>query len=203
MSANGEIPRRQEILEAALSLFSKKGYHGTSMEDIARIVGVRKRALYHYFPSKEELLFTTLKHPMESFIESIEEISASPNPPSERLRQAFYKHIEALLGHIDMFTVLLNETKYLNGQPQEDIIALRDRYESLFRKLLTEGVEAGELRPLNVKLVTFSIMGMINWMQQWYRPDGMTPNELATHCWEIICGGIMLQGRDGPKGDTA
>lgn len=201
MEQTREISRREEILDAAIEAFAEGGYHGTSMEDIARIVGVRKRALYHYFSSKDELLFEILKQPTEIMIERLGEISSSTDRPSEKLRQAFFLHIHTMVEHLDELKVLLSETKYLKARRRKQIVALRDRYESLFRKIIREGVDSGELRPLDVKLVTFSIMGVGNWINQWYRPGGMSPENLASRFWDMICGGILERengtGSDG------
>lgn len=192
-----EVSRREEILGAAVKAFAEGGYHGTSMEDIADMVGVRKRALYHYFSSKDELLFMTLKQPTEMLIGMLETIAASSDRPTEKLRQAFFLHIRTMVQHLDELRVLLSETKYLTARRKKQIVALRDRYESLFRKIIREGVDSGELRALDIKLMTFSIMAIGNWINQWYKPGGMSPEELASHFWDIICGGIVARSEDG------
>lgn len=200
MEETRDISRRDEILDAAIEAFAEGGYHGTSMEDIARIVGVRKRALYHYFTSKDELLFEILKQPTEVMIERLGEISSSADRPTEKLRQAFFLHIATMAEHLDELKVLLSETKYLKARRRKQIVSLRDRYESLFRKIIREGMDSGELRPLDVKLVTFSLMGIGNWINQWYRPGGMSPETLASRFWDMICGGI-LEPEDGATPD--
>lgn len=201
MQVAQEVSRRQEILDAAVKAFAEGGYHGTSMEDIADMVGVRKRALYHYFSSKDELLFVTLKQPTEIMIERLEKIAASSDRPTEKLRQAFYLHIATMVEHLDELRVLLSETKYLQARRKKQIVALRDRYESLFRKIIREGVDSGALRALDIKLMTFSIMGIGNWINQWYKPGGMSPEELAGRFWDMICRGIVAHSETDVAAD--
>lgn len=197
MEETRETSRRDEILDAAIEAFAEGGYHGTSMEDIAQVVGVRKRALYHYFASKDELLFEILKQPTEVMIEHLQEICSSADSPAEKLRRAFYLHIATMVEHLDELRVLLSETKYLKARRRKQIVALRDKYESLFRKLIREGMESGDLRELDVKLVSFSIMGIGNWINQWYRPGGLSPEALASRFWDMLYGGIAGPSRNG------
>lgn len=190
MQIEQESPRRQEIIDAAVKAFAQYGYHGASMEDIAQMVGVKKRALYYYFPSKDELLFVILQHYCEAMIEDLESILPTSDRPTEKLREAFGHHLAALANHVEWFSVFLNEAKYLEEPHRKQIIALRDRYEQLIRRLIVEGMDRGELRPLNPKLVGFTLLGVINWMFQWYRPDESTPEELASALWDIVYEGI-------------
>lgn len=188
-----ELSRRREILQAAIEGFSHKGYHGASMEEIARVVGVRKAALYYYFPSKHEILFTILDEFAQGMIEGIEKIYASPNSSVEKLREAFYYHTEALARRTDEFTVLL-EARFLKPRGRKQIIARRDHYEGLIRKMIQEGVDSGELRVVNAKFAALSFLGVVNWMYQWYRAGQLPPDELARLFWDLTYRGLGAAG---------
>ncbi|HLB12653.1 MAG TPA: TetR/AcrR family transcriptional regulator [Dehalococcoidia bacterium] len=184
-----ELSRRREILQAAIEAFSRHGYHGASMEDIARVVGVRKAALYYYFPSKQELLFAILDEFTGAMIEGLEKIHASPSGPVEKLRQAFHYHIEALAKRTDEFTVL-TETGRLKGRWRKQVIARRDRYEGVIRKMIQDGVDSGELRVVDAKYAALSFLGVVNWMYQWYRAGELPPEELARLFWDLTYRGL-------------
>jgi TetR/AcrR family transcriptional regulator len=185
-----DLSRRQQILRVAVETFSREGYHGASMEEIARAVGVRKAALYYYFPSKQELLFAILDEFTGGMIEGLEKIYSSPSRPADKLRQAFYYHIDAIAKYIDEFTVLLHETKYLKGRRKKQVIARRDRYESLIRRMIQDGVDCGELRVVDAKFAALSFLGVVNWMYHWYRAGQLPPEELAHHFWDLTYRGL-------------
>lgn len=168
------------------------------MEGIARVIGVSKAALYYYFPSKQELLFSIVDEFTGSMIEGLEKISASPNRPVKKLREAFYYHIEALAKRTDEFTVLL-EAKFLKGRRKREIIARRDHYEGLIRKMIQNGVDCGELRVVDAKFAALSFLGVVNWMYQWYRAGQLPPEELARLFWDLTYRGLGAAA-DAPVG---
>lgn len=188
-----EISRRDEILSAAIETFAKHGYHGSSTGQIAKIVGIHKTTLYHYFPSKEELLFAVLNQFTEGLIDGLSRISSSGNRPLEKLRQAFHYHLDAEAKHIDEFSLLLHETKYLKARRRKQITSKRERYEGLIGKIIQDGVDSGELRVEgDIGYAAFSFLGVVNWMYYWYRSGKLPPEQVAERSWDLICTSIAV-----------
>lgn len=187
--------RNQAILKAAARLFRLYGYHGTSMQDLAEAIGLQRGSLYHYIDSKEDILYALMQEAIETFISEIEPIALAPQPASLRLRQAVAAHLRVLVSMPDAVAVFLHELKALGPENQRRIVALRDRYEALFRRLLADGIAEGEFRPVNIKVATFAILGILNWPYHWFKPEGeLSVEELAEVFSELILRG--LKGAD-------
>ncbi|MFQ5595870.1 MAG: TetR/AcrR family transcriptional regulator [Anaerolineae bacterium] len=181
-----------EIFDAAASLFKQKGFHATSMQDIADAVGMQKGSLYYHISSKEELLFRISYSAISTITEHLEEIAAASLAPFEKLRAAITNHVETLCYRLDLMSVFLKESNTLTADQQAQIFAYRRRYEELFRGILREGVESGEFRPLDVGATSDALLGMLNWMHHWYRPEGrLTPEEIARVFVDLALHGIL------------
>lgn len=160
------------------------------MEAIAKIVGVKKPALYYYFPGKQDLLYATLDEFTQQLAEGMESIYDSPSTPTEKLEKCFHYHVESLVTRRDEFTVLLAEFKYLKARRKKQIIARRDRYEGIVRRLVQDGIAAGEFRPVKANFAAMSFLAIANWMYQWYKEGRLRPNELAAHFWDLYLRGL-------------
>jgi AcrR family transcriptional regulator len=189
MQATG---RNQQILLTAARLFRLYGYHGTSMQDLAEALGLQRGSLYHYIESKEEILYTLMKEAIETFIRQVEPIVLSSQPAAQRLRNAVAAHLRVLVSLTDAVAVFLHELKALGSSNQQHIVALRDHYEGLYRKLLAEGIADGSFRPIEPKVATFAILGILNWPYHWYKPEGpLTVEQLAESFSDLILRGLQ------------
>ncbi len=162
--------RREEILRAALRAFRRRGYHATTLEDIARRIGVRKTALYHYFPDKEEILFQCHRESLGELDRIVTE-ARKLRTPRERLRHIIREHVRVMTDTLEG-SPLAFEVTALSARRRSEIIAARDRYESEVRRVLERGVRQKVFRPVDAKVATFAILGAINWIARWYRPEG-------------------------------
>jgi AcrR family transcriptional regulator len=181
--------RRHELTRQAARLFAERGFHGTSMGDIAEALGVQKGSLYSLTGSKQQLLFETMRAGAEAFHA---ELDAIPDelPAVERVRLALRGHLRVVAEQIDVATVFTREWRYLEGDEREGILAERRRYEERFRTLFREGVEAGELRPdLDAGAAALLVLSAANWAYTWLRPDGDT-DELADRFTAILVDGV-------------
>lgn len=164
--------KHEELLAAAVRLFRQKGYHDTSMQDLAEAVGVQRGSLYHYIEAKEDLLWEIMDRSMRRLLEAVEPIAHSPAPAAERLREAIAAHLKVAASSRDELTVLHVELKSLSPDRRARMLALRDRYESLFRRMVKDGVASGEFRPVDPKTVGLAILGACNWFTTWFQPQG-------------------------------
>jgi AcrR family transcriptional regulator len=181
--------RRSEILHAALRAFRDHGFHGTTLDDIARHLGVRKTALYHYFPDKQSILTECHK---ESLVE-LQRILAEARrlgSPSEKLAHIIREHVRVMTETLQG-SPLAFEVRAFSPARQKTMIRQRDRYEHEVRKIVEEGIRRGELRKVDAKVATFAILGAINWIARWYRPEGeLHAAELGEAFVDQILGGL-------------
>jgi AcrR family transcriptional regulator len=164
--------REEEILQAAADLFFEKGFHATSLEDIAGVVGIRKSGLYYYARTKDELLFRVVQQGLQSLIDELQIICSAEDEAGNKLRRAIDNHARAIGSQRSTMGVILREDRSVAPQYREDYLVLRDKYETLFRSLVREGMDASVFRPCDPAVVTRAILGMCSWLTIWYRPGG-------------------------------
>ena len=184
------MSKEERILEVAMKIFRERGYHAASMQEIADAVGMQKGSLYYYISGKQELLFMILERAIDTITARIESIYHSSLAPREKLWQAILSHVEVVSQRLDMLTILLRERHALTESQQAAIDDKSVNYERFFQKILAEGVRAGEFRALDVKIISFGILGMCNWLYQWYSPEGRLS---AREIGEIFAG-LVFRG---------
>ena len=133
---------REDILEAAAQVFRKKGFHGASMANIAEAVNLQKASLYHHVSSKQEILLELLDRALELLLERISPIATQPIPADERLRLMIREYLQILAENTDLSAVLLFEHRSLEGKQHARHVPNRDKFESLWRDVLAEGVRS-------------------------------------------------------------
>jgi len=183
--------QRDEIILSAAQIFREKGFHATSMQDIADSVHLQKASLYHHIDSKQEILLEVLDRALDVLIEDIEPIVESDMASEEKLKLAMARYIGRVTGSADLAAVLLLEHRSLEPQLRARHIARRDRFEELWRKLVQEGVDRGEFRPMDHSVVTFALLGVQNWLITWYREGGrLSGSQLADQFAMIFLHGL-------------
>ena len=193
--AEGTSHRRDQLLTAAAELFSERGYHGTSMQHLAERLGILRGSLYAHISSKEDLLFEIVDRGADRFITRMEEVVASEQTPSEKLREALAAHITTVAEHMEASTVFLNDWRFLSDERRDLIQAKRDLYESLIQEVIEEGIEWGVFaEELDARHATIFVLSTANWLYQWYRPDGpLSPEEIAAEFSEMIEKGLRKE----------
>lgn len=172
--------RKMNIIRVAAKLFSEKGYHDATLEDIAKNLKYTKGSIYYYINSKQELLFQCHELAMDMLISRLEEILATDWPVEVKLKEGIKAHIEMVVGEMSLVTVALGQEFELQEDYRQVIVKKRDRYERYFRQLVDEGIAKGTFRPLASKMAVFIIMGAVNWIPRWYREKGsMSKEEIA------------------------
>src|ERR671919_2029009 len=139
------MSRRRELSRQAARLFAQKGYHGTSIGDLAEALGVRKGSLYAHIAGKQDLLYETMREGADAFHAALDEIPERL-PATEKIRLALRAHLRVVAEQLEVATVFVREWRYLEGDRREEILAERRRYEERWRALVREGIEHGELR---------------------------------------------------------
>jgi TetR/AcrR family transcriptional regulator, cholesterol catabolism regulator len=187
--------RRSELTRVAAQLFAEKGYHGTSVGDIATAFGVQKGSLYHHIESKADLLWEVAREGAEAFHEALDALPEGL-PARERIRLALCGHLAVVAGQLDVATVFVREWNALEGERRERFLAERRRYEERIRDLFREGVERSELRTdLDVPTAALLFLSAGNWAYTWLRPGADTAS-LGERIY-----GALLDGMRGYSSD--
>jgi AcrR family transcriptional regulator len=181
--------RRDELTRTAARLFAERGFHGTSMGDLAEAMGVQKGSLYSLTGSKQELLQTTLRQGADAFHGVLDEVPEDA-PAIERIRLALRGHLRVVAEQLDVATVFTREWRYLEGEAREAFLAERRRYEERWRSLFRDGVESGELRTdLDVAAAALLVLSAANWAYTWLAP-GRDTDQLADRFTAILVDGV-------------
>jgi len=181
--------RREELTREAARLFAERGYHGTSIGDVAKAMGVQKGSLYAHMESKQDLLYEAMRDGAQAFHGALDEIPDDLKV-TERLRLALRAHLRVVAEQLEIATVFVREWRYLEGARAEEFLAERRRYEERFRALFREGRELGELRTdLDDQAAVLLVLSAATWAYTWLPRDADT-DELADRFFAILVDGI-------------
>jgi AcrR family transcriptional regulator len=183
------MARRDELARQAARLFARKGYHGTSIGDLAEAMGVRKGSLYAHIAGKEDLLYETMRAGAQAFHAALDAIPERL-APTEKIRLALRSHLGVVSEQLEVATVFVQEWKYLEGERREEIVAERRRYEERIRELFREGRELGELRSdLDEAAAALLFLSAANWAYTWLR-EGADTDALADSLYALLVDGM-------------
>jgi len=177
--------RLREICRVAARVFYAKGYDGASMQDIAEAVGLTKAGLYHHVGSKDRLLFEIMNYGMDILDETVLAPIQGIADPRERLRRTIIGHIDLIVRARDQeITVILHENRSLSG-PLRKKLNVRKRAYIDYLEDLIKRVQEQSGKPFLVKprLAAFALLGMINWLYQWYTSQGHIKQEELTQVY--------------------
>jgi len=200
MTREAVLDSRQEILQTAARLFQQRGYHATSMNDVAAALKLSKGGLYHHFESKDEILFHIMNHAMDLTEERvINPLKVIPDP-EQRLRALIRLHVEVVMSPRDReITVMLHENHPLPPTLRRRINARKKDYIHFVENLIAEVQREVQRDPkrnfggkVSPRAAAFALLGMINWVYQWYKPEGeLQASTLAPQWTDLIFGGIF------------
>ena len=163
--------RRDQILRSLASFVRDRKLASLTMRDIADQLGLVKGNLYYYFKNKQDILFHCHVKCIEISLAALDEVRAQQLPPVELLRRLLVKHIRNITE--DAYGgVLLTDLESLTPAQRRRYVAMRDRFEQGVRKMIRDGIAKGEFVEQNVDLAGFTVLGAINWIPKWHRPDG-------------------------------
>jgi TetR/AcrR family transcriptional regulator, cholesterol catabolism regulator len=181
--------RRTQLTRQAARLFAEKGYHGTSIGEIAEALGVQKGSLYAHIRSKQDLLYETMLEGARAFHGGLDAIPDDVRP-TEKIRLALRSHLRVVAEQLDVATVFVREWRYLEGDRRDEILAERRRYEERFRALFREGRDLGELRSdLDESTAALLALSASNWAYTWLQP-GRDTDELADRFYDALVDGM-------------
>ena len=181
------------ILRTAARIFAEKSYHSTSMRDISRATNVSLAGLYHYCRSKEELLFLIQDNCFGRVLERLEQQLDAVKDPVARLSLFIENHLSFFAANMAEMKVLSHESESLRGDLHAHVSTRKDNYTKLARKILQEVQDASESKqPVDLTVATYALFGMMNWIYNWYDPQGkLKVHDLAQHLTQLFLGGFV------------
>lgn len=184
------------ILRTAAAIFAEKGYHQASIRDISRATGISLSGLYYYVRSKEEILFRIQEHSFATVLENLQRQLAQGGDAEDKLRRLVENHLRFFVSNMKEMKVLSHEATALTGDARQRVNGLKRRYTDLCLGLLAE--MAPERSAEELRVATFSLFGMMNWIYNWYRPGrDLRVEELAAEMTRIFLHGFQGDGRGG------
>jgi len=194
-ATNKSTRRRDEILHRAIQLFDTQGYANTSLDDIARAVGIAREGIYYYFKNRAEILLSIIRPRSEALIEAVQRIvDDSSLSPAQKLHEAVRAHLEQFDKYCLEMTVSLRDG-HMEDTPDVGVAMRRiwKDYEHLWTKLIEDGQRHGAFRSIgDPKMLAFGILGMCNWLARWYDPKKEAPiAELVEAYFGLIAGGLV------------
>ena len=184
--------RRVEICRTAAQIFRDRGYDATSVSDVARALGLTKAGLYHYFESKEALLFEIMTYGLERVRDEVLLPARAIQDPEERLRQIVLRHARITTDGRGAVAHLGDEIRALPAAARRQIEERMRLYLDLLRNTLAELKAAGRLHDVDPTVAAFSVLGMVLWLPRWFRQDGRLSQErVATEITRFALAGLV------------
>jgi AcrR family transcriptional regulator len=186
------LQKIKEIHRVIARLFAYRGYHSTSMREIARELGMNQSSLYHYFSSKEDILFKLMNDAIDDVLVTLEDIDAADLLPEDKLKRVLDSYIRSYAGDQERLILLVNEMNSLNEKYRHILVEKQRRYVQLIKSILSELVGESKMKMIDPTVATFAFFGMVHYTIKWYHKDGpITLDELAELFVEIFTKGIL------------
>lgn len=179
MTLTNNSKRRKELVAIAARLFFEQGYERTTVRILAEAMGIKSGSLFHHFTDKQAILCAVIESGMQSAMQIAHEALEGVQDPQDKLLALTKAHLSTLLTDRNAHVVALYEWRSLSPESLRHLVGLRDEYESLWRSVIQECIQAGVLHG-EESLVRHFALGALNWTVQWYDPQGQrTPDDLA------------------------
>lgn len=185
--------KRRAVLREAAQSFNRQGFHATTLDSLAKRLGVTKAALYHYFPNKNALLKACFDEVMEGAFSNLTHAIENGKTGREKLKMVFAGYLNHIIDQLTV-TVVVMEDSALKPEEREEAYAARDRFERSLRDLVSEGIADGSIVACDPKLVIMTMLGAVNWVPRWFRHDGeWTTQQLSDAMSEMLDRAISTQ----------
>lgn len=182
--------RQQRLFEEAVRLFNKQGYAGTSIRDLADAVGILPGSVYAHIDNKHTILVRLVEHGVEQYLAGTANLSGTAE---EQLCALIDAHLSAIAANVDLALVVFHQWRHIEGQDRDRIMSKRRNYEQRIRDIIDRGIASGEFRPdIDPHLTVLAILGILNWVPEWFSPTGRDPVEAVSKgLAQIILAGVL------------
>ena len=187
------IDRREHILQTAQKLFADKGFRETNLNDVAVQLGFRRQAVYHYFPSKEDILYELIDRAGQAIATSAQPTLDADMPPAEKLAEVVRNHVRQLLTNIDVFRIQFSELFKLSGERADGLRRDMADYVQSIAKVIKVGQKDGSFIDIPPTTQALLILGMCNGTADWYTRVGSPAriDEIADFAARIAIAGVQ------------
>ena len=188
--------KRHAVLQAAAQLFNERGFHATSLDDIAARLNVTKPTLYYYVKNKDEILLQCVRQGLDMMLAGIEASRAAGGQAIDQLVTCMQVYARIVTQDFGMCLIRVGDEQ-LPPQSRKELRRLKSAIDQEFRRLVAEGVAEGSLQPCDPKMTAFVIAGALSWIGRWYQPGGeYTPEQVAQQCIATLCDGVLRRPAD-------
>ena len=188
--------KRNAVLQAAAQLFNERGFHATSLDDIAARLNVTKPTLYYYVKNKDEILLQCVRQGLDMMLEGIEASRAAGGKAIDQLMTCMQVYARIVTMDFGMCLIRVGDEQ-LPPESRKELRRLKSAIDQEFRRLVAEGVAEGSLQPCDPKMTAFVIAGALSWIGRWYQPGGeYTPEQVAQQCIATLCDGVLRRSAD-------
>ncbi|OQY50786.1 MAG: hypothetical protein B6240_01075 [Desulfobacteraceae bacterium 4572_87] len=194
------ITNKDRIFKTAISLFSAKGFRGTSIRDIANEMNISISNIYHHFGNKEGLLIAILEHSSERLVKELKEVSELDLPPREKLKRLVETHIRLAGTFTEETKIFFLDEEHLSKEGEKINRNIQRQIYGFYQNVLQDLDEAGLIRCRSIKVLAFNIFGVINWQLRWYRPEGpLSMDEIIDEMFSFIMNGVFGTAEQNQK----
>jgi len=182
--------KRMAVLRAAAQLFNQRGYHATSLDEVAASLGVSKPTIYHYLGNKEQVLIECLTIGLDQLFAAADEAQADRGTGLERLQGFLRRNIQVNMDDFGRCVILSGE-EGLSPESARKMRALKRRVDDAVRRMIREGIADGSIAPTDLKITAFTLAGAVNWPARWYNAEGeIGREEMSRRIVEILTVGL-------------
>ncbi|ETI64700.1 TetR family transcriptional regulator [Sphingobium sp. C100] len=186
--------KRDAVLRAAVRMFNARGYHATSLDDVAASLGISKPTIYHYLGNKEQVLTECVSRGLEPLRLAAEAAKSEPGSGLERLRRFLLDYARTNMDDFGRCMVRTGD-ELLSPEGAAQIRARKRDIDDALRTLIADGVADGSIAPVDVKMTAFALAGALNWPARWHDPAGpMAPDAIAAALVDVLIGGLAPRG---------
>jgi AcrR family transcriptional regulator len=191
MIAEPSVTRKDQILDVAERLFSERGYHATTIREIARELQLEGGSLYSHISGKQELLYQIVLRGSTQFLHAAQATLAEGGSARDQLLRFMRRHLAIVAESAPRAVVHFHEWRHLDAEHQAKILVRRDEYEGMLRQIIFAGVTSGEFAAADERLIGLHVLSLLNWTYQWYAPGGTwSADDLAEQFFDLLMRGL-------------
>jgi AcrR family transcriptional regulator len=193
--ADASLSTRIEILKSAAIAFRRLGYHGATVEQIAASLEMKKGNLYYYYRNKEEILYACHQYSLDRLLALLDEVEGLQATPVQKLRRLIVSFVHTILNELHG-TALFLDLEALSVTHRRAVVERRDLFDRGMRHVIYAGIQSGSFKDVDAKLISFAILGAVNWIPRWYSPDGpCSSQEIADRFADYLLAGLTRATR--------
>ena len=190
--------KRNAVLRAAVQMFNARGFHATSLDDVAASLGISKPTIYHYLGNKDQILLECLKLGLQQLLEAVAQARTLPGSGFDRLVRFLECYAEVMMGDFGR-CVIRTPQESLTPQSLPEYRDIKRKIDAAMRELIEEGIADGSIAALDSRLLSFTLAGALNWTARWHNPDGeQDVGEIASTMVDILANGFTPANRPPP-----